>query len=246
MAKIPTELLYPTEFFYRYAIQPGHVSSTVRSLEPVSPGTSCFVCGRNDFAQGVAKAKAIGPLFTDYDSCKSLHSTHLCQYCAQSLTDGPDRRGPRRLLMYTVSQSGVLLFPQMRPRDIITGGLEPPFLIALGDAQKHTVHKAKVSLSRDYFFVYDVKAQRLREVDRLAALAYATDLKHLAGALHSAPYAVARSNFGSAKLATLTEDDRRLYDRLAGHFHTDLNWAALEALRKYKTEGDSTHGEKDV
>lgn len=228
MNKTATEVIFATEFYFKYAIVPGHIPCPPLSLVDVKLGEPCFVCGRRDFEKGVSAKKAIAPTFTDFGYCHK-QGDHVCEYCASTITNVG-----RKVGKYCISRNGVLMKTGLDIADVIKNPPEPPFLCAIGDGQKHTVYRGRVTVSKEMIFIYDLDSDRLIEINRKEAMEVADTLEHLAKALKSKPYAVARGNFGKTKIGNLSDDDRKLFEQFTSRhgFYSEATWAALKLTRK--------------
>lgn len=98
-----TELIYPTEFYYRYAVEPGYIAKPALNLMDVRVGSPCFLCGRKDFTTGIRKEDAVKANFTDYDYCR-MQGKHVCIFCASTVTDAGRKTGK-----YCIGRTAVLL-----------------------------------------------------------------------------------------------------------------------------------------
>lgn len=231
-----TEHIYPTEFFYRYAIVPGHVPMPAIRTKKVDLGQPCFICGRRDFEEAVDKAESIKSNFTDFESTKNT-GKYVCLYCAATVSDAA-----RRVGRYCVTRTGM----ETKGFDIgaiIASPPEPPFLLGIGDFQKHTVYKGRVTVSKNliYVIVLPQKGRHnvipnkdwLVEIDREEAIGAAETISHLATALKAKPIGVVAGNISSKRIEELNNEDRRLYTE----FHavhgpwSDTAWAAIKIIK---------------
>ena len=223
-----TELIFPTEFMYRYAVEPGHIKKDegVRLIE-VPPGQTCFLCGRSDMTLGVKRKSAIKENFTDIGSCKGS-GDHACHFCARTVT-----QAGRQMKRIFISPTEVRINKDLDIGKVIQNPPPTPFLIGIGDWQKHFIYKCKVTVSSALIYVYDTGNAKLIEINRAAALDLAAKVKTLAKALKTKPYGIAKGNFGDKKLSKLSEADRALYAHIKAtySFDSDTIWAALEVLR---------------
>ena len=223
-----TELIFPTEFMYHYAVEPGHIKKDpkVRVIQ-VPPGQTCFLCGRSDMTLGVKRKSAIKENFTDIAYCRGS-GDHVCNFCAGTVTNAG-----RKIMRIFISPTEVRVNKDLHIGKVIENPPPAPFLIGIGDWQKHFIYKCKVTVSIALIFVYDTRNGKLIEINRGAALDLAAKVERLSEALKTKPYAIAKGNFGKKKLSTLSEADRALYGQIkaAYSFHSDTMWAALEVLR---------------
>ena len=238
MTPIQTELIYPTEFFYKYAIFPGHIKTEAPGeLVDVPAGSQCYLCGRKDFTRAYHRDDAIKEGFTNQDICY-VEGIYVCLYCSHTLANNV-----RKMTLYLVTRDYGLqtdMTDGISLREIIKNPPEPPFLLGLGNFRKHTIFRNRVTLSKGLINAYIINGKagldQLITLDQAAVISIADDMQSLAVVLNSTPYGVAMANFGKKKLAILSPDQLKSYKRIKYLYGatTPAGWAALQVISESK------------
>ncbi len=232
-----TELLYPTEFFYNHVIKTGHLEvQHPGKLINAPRGSRCYLCGRKDFIIAYDRDDVIKEGFTNQDNCH-LDGKFVCLYCGNVLT-----HAVRKMYLYLVTPIGLQTNFEdgISLRDILKKPPKPPFLLGLGNFRKHTVFRNRVTLSKDVIYAYIISARggfdQLMGLERSLVVSIAENLKTLAEALKSTPFAVSNANFGRKRLAVLSQDQLDRYHRIQNLYDakTPTGWAALQLATEPK------------
>jgi len=241
-----TELMYPTEFFYRYAIEPGYLQVKAPGVPvDVSAGSLCYVCGRDDFTTGYMRNDVIMSSFTNQDLCVAPSGIHVCKYCANTLSDIVRKVS---LCLVTRERCFTVAADDISLTGILQNPPEPPFLLYKSDGKKHTIFRSRVTTSNKLIYAYIIHASkskgkiiasfdRLFEINRDEIEALTDDVKHLAEVIgrESGTFGVLSAKFGRGVLQKLSQEDLALYNKIKNSCNRTTSKGLL--VEQYLWEG---------